>query len=195
MFTGIVEAVGIVRHIETQGSNRSIWLESPISSTLRPDQSVSHNGACLTVEEVRDSSHKVTAITETLKKTNLAELTTGNRVNLERCLSLASRVDGHFVQGHVDTTAECTRITDSNGSWEFEFEFPAKFAELVIEKGSIAINGISLTTYTVKKKSFRAAIIPYTFQHTNIGEIKKGSLVNLEFDMIGKYVLRRLSLK
>jgi riboflavin synthase len=195
MFTGITESVGTVKEVILNGSNRSFWIESPISSQLKPDQSVSHSGICLTVEEVSGNLHRVTAIDETLQKTNLGDWKEGSQVNLERCLQLNDRLDGHIVQGHVDTTAVCKKRKGKDGSHEFQFEFPKKFAELVIEKGSICVNGISLTAFNVKKKSFTIAIIPYTFDHTNIREIKKGDRVNLEFDMIGKYLLRRLSLK
>lgn len=194
MFTGIIEALGTVKEVISNGSNRSFWLESPLSDQLRPDQSLSHSGVCLTVEEVQGSLHRVTAIAETLDKTNLCTWENGTLVNLERCLQLSSRLDGHIVQGHVDATATCTRRKEKKGSWEFEFSFPGKFAGLVIEKGSIAVNGISLTCFDTGKKSFRVAIIPYTFEHTNIRLVEKGSLVNLEFDIIGKYLHRKLSL-
>jgi riboflavin synthase len=193
MFTGIIEAKGTVKEVISNGSNKSYWIESPISSQLRPDQSVSHNGVCLTVEEIRDGSHRVTAIEETLKKTELDKWTNASSVNLERCLTINGRLDGHFVQGHVDTTGQCIKRKEKDGSWEFEFEFPRKFAELIIEKGSICVNGISLTAFNVKKKSFTVAVIPYTFEHTNIHALKVGSKVNLEFDVIGKYILKKIS--
>jgi riboflavin synthase len=195
MFTGIIETVGVVKEVITNGSNRTFWIESALSNQFKPDQSVSHNGVCLTVEEVKDSLHRVTAIDETLEKTDLKDWKEGNLINLERCLLFDGRLDGHFVQGHVDTTGKCVSITQKEGSWEFEFEFPKKFAELVIEKGSICVNGISLTAFNVKKKCFTVAIIPYTFEHTNIHTIKEKNSVNLEFDILGKYILRRLSLK
>ena len=190
MFTGIIEAAGIVKEVITNGSNTSFWLESIISPLLKPDQSVSHNGVCLTVEEVSENSHRVTAIDETLKKTNLGTWQTGHLVNLERCIQMNGRLDGHLVQGHVDTTGICKKRKEKNGSWEFEFEFSKKFAPLIIEKGSICINGISLTAFNVKKTRFSAAIIPYTFNNTNIKELKKSQQVNLEFDMVGKYIQR-----
>ena len=190
MFTGIIEAAGIVKEVITNGSNTSFWLESIISPLLKPDQSVSHNGVCLTVEEVSGNSHRVTAIDETLKKTNLGTWQTGHLVNLERCIQMNGRLDGHLVQGHVDTTGICKKRKEKNGSWEFEFEFSKKFAPLIIEKGSICINGISLTAFNVKKTRFSAAIIPYTFNNTNIKELKKSQQVNLEFDMVGKYIQR-----
>lgn len=195
MFTGIVESTGIVKEIISNGSNRTFWIESPISQQLKVDQSVSHSGVCLTVEELNSNSHRVTAIKETLKKTNLGDWSAGTNVNLERSLQLGDRLDGHIVQGHVDAVAICKNVIEKNGSWEYTFEFPKKFASLIIEKGSIAINGISLTAFSVKVKNFTVAIIPYTFEHTNINKVTKGTIVNLEFDMIGKYLLRKLSLK
>jgi len=195
MFTGIIETIGIVKSITGAGSNKSFWIESAISRELVIDQSISHDGACLTVEEINESSHRVTAIEETLKKTNLSSWKVGDFVNLERSLKTDSRLDGHFVQGHVDATATCKGKLEKKGSWEYEFSFPKKFAELIIEKGSVCINGISLTAYDVKKKSFKTAIIPYTYEHTNIKTVQKSDLVNIEFDLMGKYILRRLSLK
>lgn len=194
MFTGIVEITGAVKKVISNGSNKTFWIESPLSSQLKLDQSVSHSGVCLTVEEIAGNRHRITAIDETLQKTNLACWNEGTIVNLERCLQLNDRLDGHLVQGHADTTGICIKRKEKKGSWEFEFEFPKKFAGLVIEKGSVCVNGISLTAFDVKKKSFRVAIIPYTFEHTNIREVQPGDTVNLEFDMIGKYLLRRLSL-
>jgi riboflavin synthase len=195
MFTGIIESAGIVKEVITNGSNRTFWIESPISGAFKPDQSVSHSGVCLTVEEVNGTIHRVTAIAETLTKTNLGDWASGTMINLERSLQLGDRLDGHIVQGHVDTVAVCKTMAEKKGSWEYCFEFPKKFAELVIEKGSIAVNGISLTAFNIRKKSFSVAIIPYTFEHTNIKVIKAGTRVNIEFDMIGKYLLRKLSLE
>jgi riboflavin synthase len=195
MFTGIIETMGTVKDVIVNGSNRVFWIESPISAQLRIDQSIAHNGACLTIDETRAGTHRVTAIKETLEKTDLNNWKPGTRINLERCLTLQDRVDGHFVQGHVDTVGECIGIKDQGGSWKFNFRFPKKFASLVIEKGSIAVNGISLTAFNVKKSRFSVAIIPYTYDHTSIRELQKGSQVNLEFDIIGKYIQRSLSLK
>ena len=195
MFTGIIETTGIVKEVISNGSNRIFRVESSISSQLSADQSVSHSGACLTVEEVSGNTHRITAIDETLNKTNLGNWKEGTVVNLERCLQLNGRFDGHLVQGHVDTTATCTKRKEKTGSWEFEFAFPKKMAKLVIEKGSVCVNGISLTAFDVKRKNFTVAIVPFTFEHTNIKEVHVGDSVNLEFDMIGKYLLRRLSLK
>ncbi len=195
MFTGIIESLAVVKEVILNGSNKTFWLESPISAEFKIDQSVSHSGICLTVEEIQGSSHRVTAIKETLQKTNAGSWEKGDLINLERCLRLNDRIDGHLVQGHVDTTGICISKSDKGGSWEFEFEFPKKFAELIIEKGSISINGISLTAFNAKKKSLKVAVIPYTFEHTNIKNLKEGDTVNLEFDLIGKYLLRSLSLK
>jgi riboflavin synthase len=195
MFTGIIEAMGIVKEVIPNGSNRVFWIESPLSHEFRPDQSISHNGVCLTVEEIKDSRYRVTAIEETLKKTNLRSWAQGSQVNLERCLMLNGRLDGHFVQGHVDTTGRCKKRKEKDGSWEYGFDFPGRFSDLIIEKGSVCVNGISLTAFNVKRKSFTVAIIPYTFEHTNIHTIQEGDHVNLEFDLLGKYLLRRLSLK
>ncbi|HEU0065093.1 MAG TPA: riboflavin synthase [Flavisolibacter sp.] len=194
MFTGIIETLGQIKEIGTSGSNKIFWIESPLSSSFKIDQSISHNGVCLTVEEISDNRHRVTAVAETLEKTNLNHLHAGTSVNLEQSLLPSKRLDGHFVQGHVDTTGICEKIIDKDGSFEFQFSFPGKFAPLIIEKGSICVNGISLTAYSVKKKTFRVAIIPYTFQHTNLQFLLEGEEVNLEFDMIGKYILRNASL-
>jgi riboflavin synthase len=195
MFTGIIEATGIVTNITVAGTNKTIHIESGISKDLKIDQSVSHNGVCLTVEDITGNSHQVTAIEETRKKTNIGNWKIGDLINLEQCLRLDSRLDGHLVQGHVDTTAECLARHEKQGSWEFEFRFPKKFAGLIIEKGSVCVNGISLTAFDVKRKSFRVAIIPYTFENTNIKTVQKGDAVNIEFDLIGKYVLRSQEIK
>jgi len=190
MFTGIVECMGTVKEVISNGSNRSFWIESSISPELRVDQSVSHNGACLTIEEISGNRHRVTAVDETLDKTNFSDWEKGALVNLERCLRLNDRLDGHMVQGHVDTTAVCIKKKQKQGNYEFEFEYSKKYTELVIEKGSVCINGISLTAFNVKKKSFKVAIIPFTFDHTNIKELLEGDRVNVEFDIIGKYLKR-----
>ena len=190
MFTGIIESLGKIDTIEINGTNKIFWVSSPLSNELKIDQSISHNGVCLTVDQRKDGLHRVTAIQETLEKSNLGHWQPGNLVNLERCLVMNGRLDGHIVQGHVDTTAACIDAKERAGSWEFRFEFPKKFSHLVIEKGSISLNGISLTIFNVRKSRFDIAIIPYTFEHTNIQSIKVGDQVNLEFDMIGKYVSR-----
>ena len=194
MFTGIVETQGIIRKITGKGTNKTFWIKSPISSKLKADQSVSHDGVCLTVEEVKGNRHRVTAIAETLSKTNLGDWLDGSVINLERCLRVNDRLDGHFVQGHVDTVAICTDKKEKDGSWEFSFQFPSKFGQLVIEKGSIAVNGISLTAFNVSGNTFDIAIIPYTYENTNLSTLNTGQKVNIEFDMLGKYINRKLSL-
>jgi riboflavin synthase len=193
MFTGIIEATGLVKDVIPNGSNKIFWIESPLSHEFKTDQSVSHNGACLTVEEINGNLHRVTAIEETLKKTNLSSWQEGSIVNLERCLAINGRLDGHFVQGHIDTTGICKKRLEKKGSLEFEIGFPKKFAELIIEKGSVSVNGISLTAFNVKKKTFMVAIIPYTTEHTNMKELKTGDTLNLEFDIIGKYISRKIN--
>ena len=190
MFTGIIEQKGIISNIYINGTNRSFHVESSISHELKVDQSISHDGVCLTVEKVANNTHVVTAIEETLKKTNLNTWKIGTIVNLERCLQFNGRIDGHIVQGHVDTTAKCLNVSDKDGSWEYLFQFDKKFASLIIEKGSITINGTSLTCFNVEENEFNVAIIPYTYNHTNISFLQTGSIVNIEFDMIGKYVNR-----
>ena len=195
MFTGIIENIGTVEAIEFNGTNAIFWIASPLSHELKIDQSVSHNGVCLTVEEVKGNSHRVTAIEETLRKTNLGSWQKDAIINIERCMLMNGRLDGHIVQGHVDATAVCSQLIALKGSWEFTFTFPEQFAHLVIEKGSISVNGISLTCFNVTNNTFTVAIIPYTFDHTNMNTVKEGSLVNIEFDIIGKYVQRMASLK
>jgi riboflavin synthase len=195
MFTGIIENTGIVKDILSNGTNKTFWISSSLSNELKIDQSLSHSGVCLTVEEVKDGMHRVTAIEETLSKTNLGQLLPGAVVNLERCMQLNGRLDGHIVQGHADTVAECTAVVEKEGSWEYSFRFPPAFGSLVIEKGSISLNGISLTIFNVKPDSFTIAVIPYTYHHTDISAIKKGDSVNIEFDMVGKYVHRFMQLK
>jgi len=193
MFTGIVETQGIIKKVIEKGANRTFWIKSPISSKLKPDQSVAHDGACLTVEVVKGSQHRVTAIAETLSKTTLGDWQKGTTINLERCLTINDRLNGHFVQGHVDTSAVCLNKKEKGGSWEFSFQFSPEFATLIIEKGSISINGISLTIFNVTEITFDVAIIPYTFEHTNMNLVNRGQKVNIEFDMIGKYINRRTS--
>jgi riboflavin synthase len=195
MFTGIIETIGRVEQITENGNNKTFWIASPLFPELKIDQSISHNGVCLTIEDLKEGLHRVTAVKETLDKTDLNQWKPGTQVNLERSLLPSSRLDGHFVQGHVDTIGLCKRIKDEDGSWELEFEFDKKFAPLIIEKGSICINGISLTAFDVKKKTFRIAVVPYTWQNTNLQYIKIKDTVNLEFDLIGKYITRKLSLK
>ena len=195
MFTGIIENLGQIVRINPNGSNVSFWVKSAMSNQLKVDQSVSHNGVCLTVEQIMDDSHKVTAIEETLLKTNLSKLVVGDCVNLERCLQMNGRIDGHIVQGHVDDVATCTNAIEKDGSWEYTFEFNEKFAALLIEKGSVCVNGISLTAFNVTTTSFTVAIIPYTYINTSIKNIGVDSLINVEFDVLGKYILRMNELK
>ena len=195
MFTGIIESTGTVEAIISSGTNKSFWISSPISNELKVDQSVSHNGICLTVEELKPGSHRITAIEETLLKTNGNSWIKGTTVNLERCMQLNGRLDGHIVQGHVDTTAVCTNIIKKDGSWEYRFAFDSKFAALMIEKGSVTVNGISLTVFDVTADAFTVAIIPYTFEHTNMQFLQQNESVNIEFDMIGKYVNRIMELR
>ncbi len=195
MFTGIIENTGVIKELQSNGTNKTFWITSPLSGELKIDQSLSHNGVCLTVEEIKNGMHRVTAIEETLLKTNLGTWQLGSSVNLERCMQLNGRLDGHIVQGHVDVTAECIAVIEKDGSWEYSFSFPEKFSALIIEKGSITLNGISLTLFNVGINSFSVAVIPYTYKHTNINVLKKGDGVNIEFDMLGKYVQRMLQQK
>ena len=194
MFTGIIEKMGVVKKIIDNKSNKTFWIKSPISSKLKVDQSVSHDGVCLTIEEIKTDQHRVTAVAETLSKTMLGNWQPGHIVNIERCMKLNDRLDGHLVQGHADATATCIGRTEKDGSWEFRFEFPVQFADLIVEKGSITLNGISLTAFNVSDNSFDVAIVPYTFENTNIKEIAPGAKANLEFDILGKYINRKLSL-
>lgn len=190
MFTGIVEQAGIINTITDEGGNRQFWISSPLTPELKIDQSLSHNGVCLTVDALKNQEYRVTAVAETLTKSNAKDWNPGDYINLERAMVMNGRLDGHLVQGHVDATATCTGITDKKGSWEFQFRFPREYAHLVIEKGSIAVNGISLTAWNVDLEHFTVAIIPYTYHHTNLRYLKPGQTVNLEFDMIGKYIHR-----
>ncbi len=190
MFTGIVEATGIIISVEKENTNQIFWIESAISHELKIDQSVSHSGVCLTVDALLDGAHRVTAVAETLSKTNLGLWQEGSLVNIERCMPMNGRIDGHIVQGHVDATAVCAEKKDLNGSWEYRFVFDEQFASLMIEKGSVCVNGISLTAYNVGRNEFTVSIIPYTYDHTNIQQVQKDSVVNIEFDMIGKYINR-----
>ena len=190
MFTGIIEAFGSVESIVKDQGNLNITIKSPISSELKVDQSVSHNGICLTVVDCNNKNHTVIAISETLIKTNLKYIKKNDIINLERAMKLDTRLDGHIVQGHIDQTAECTSFKKLNGSWIYHFEYNLINNNITIEKGSITINGVSLTVINSKKNSFSVAVIPYTFDNTNFHKIKKGSIVNLEFDIIGKYITR-----
>lgn len=190
MFTGIIETLGEVQRLEQDGGNLNITLKSPISEALKIDQSVAHNGVCLTVVSVDGQTYKVTAIAETLRKTNLHRLKVGEKVNLERAMILGSRLDGHLVQGHVDQTGKCTARKEMNGSWSFSFEYDATKGNTTIEKGSVTIDGTSLTVVDSGSNTFSVAIIPYTYEHTRFKAYEVGAIVNLEFDVIGKYVAK-----
>lgn len=191
MFTGIIEQMGVIVQTASHGSGKDFWIEAAMTSELKPDQSVAHNGVCLTVVEIQDNRYLVTAVEETLAKTALGEWRVGDVVNLERSLRIGDRLDGHFVQGHVDTTATCIRLDERNGSHVLRFQFPPRFAALVIEKGSICLNGVSLTVFDVTEQEFSVTIIPFTWQHTNLHLLQVGQAVNIEFDVLGKYLLRR----
>lgn len=190
MFTGIIETLGTVKQLTTVKDNLDITIESTITNQLKIDQSVAHNGVCLTVVEINDDQYKVTAIKETLDKTNIGDLQINDIINIERAMKLGDRLDGHIVQGHVDQTAICTEATETNGSWLYTFEYDPKLNNITIEKGSITVNGVSLTVVNSQKNSFSVAIIPYTYEHTNFKQFKIGTKINLEFDVIGKYVKR-----
>jgi riboflavin synthase len=188
MFTGIIEQLGEVVSIQKENTNIHFTLKSAFTNELKVDQSVAHNGVCLTVVDITGSNYTVTAIQETLDKTNLGSWELGSKINLERCMVMNGRLDGHIVQGHVDTRALCKSIEDQNGSWKFTFTYDTPF--VTVEKGSITINGVSLTVVDSKDKEFSVCIIPYTYEHTNFHQLKVGSVINLEFDIIGKYVAR-----
>ncbi|HNR86464.1 MAG: riboflavin synthase [Crocinitomicaceae bacterium] len=193
MFTGIIEQIGTVKNITKEGENIHFELTADFVGELKIDQSVAHNGCCLTVVQLTDSTYTVTAIKETLDRTNLGDWTVGTQVNLERCMVMNGRLDGHIVQGHVDTTAICRSIENQNGSWKFVFDYATD--DVTVEKGSITINGTSLTVVDSNPGSFSVCIIPYTFEYTNINQLKIGDKVNLEFDIIGKYVAKLLGRK
>tara|TARA_B100000212_G_C27280148_1_gene492717 strand:+ start:222 stop:809 length:588 start_codon:yes stop_codon:yes gene_type:complete len=193
MFTGIIEDLGILKKIEKEGANINLYFKSKLSHELKVDQSLSHNGVCLTVVSINKDIYKVTAIKETLEKSNLGNLNVGSLVNLERAMKNNARLDGHYVQGHVDQTGECINVIEANGSWYYEFKHNSKSNNITIEKGSIAVNGVSLTVVNSELDSFSVAIIPYTYNNTNFKKIQKGDTVNIEFDMIGKYIGKFLS--
>lgn len=195
MFTGIIETLGEVQNIVKEGTNIHFTVSSTICNELKIDQSVAHNGVCLTVVALNDDSHTVTAIEETLNKTSLGNLKIGSKVNLERCMQMNARLDGHIVQGHVDQTASCILVNELDGSWEYRFQYEANLGNVTVEKGSICVNGISLTVVNSQKNEFSVFIIPYTHEHTNLHEVKVGDTVNLEFDIIGKYVARLMGNK
>jgi len=193
MFTGIIETLGKVVDLQKDQGNLHITVESVIAAELKIDQSVAHNGVCLTVVAIADGIHTVTAIEETLNKTSIGFLQVGDPVNLERCMQMNARLDGHIVQGHVDQTAKCVGFKELDGSWEYTFEYDAATGNVTVEKGSICVNGISLTVVNSTLNGFSVAIIPYTFEHTNLQSVREGSVVNLEFDIIGKYVARLMN--
>jgi riboflavin synthase len=193
MFTGIIEALGEVVNIQKDSSNLHITIKAPFTSELKIDQSVAHNGVCLTVININGNNYTVTAIKETLEKSNLSEFKKGDLINLERCMLMNGRIDGHIVQGHVDQTAICTQISEEKGSWIFTFEYDSSNGNITVEKGSVCVNGVSLTVVNSRKNIFSVAIIPYTYENTNFKNFKNGSIVNLEFDIIGKYVARYLA--
>jgi riboflavin synthase len=188
MFSGIIEMLGEVVDLKTEQSNLHITVKSDFTNELKIDQSVAHNGVCLTVVKIEGSNYSVTAIDETLAKTNLGKLKVGDYVNLERCLRVGDRLDGHIVQGHVDQTAVCVDVKEADGSWMYTFEYDASKNNITVEKGSICVNGVSLTVVNSLKNSFSVCIIPYTYEHTSFKNIKSGTVVNLEFDILGKYI-------
>lgn len=195
MFTGIIEQMGVVESIVQKGTNNSYTVHAAMAPELKVDQSLAHDGVCLTVEQINGNQYQVTAIEETIRKTNLLDWVVGKKINLERCMQMNGRLDGHIVQGHVDCTATCTEAKTLNGSWEYRFEFDPAFAALVIEKGSVAVNGTSLTCFNVSESAFTVAIIPYTYANTGIHQLQVGDKVNIEFDILGKYVQRTIALK
>jgi len=194
MFTGIIENIGVVSNLKTELDNLHISIESTFTPELKIDQSVAHNGVCLTVVAINNNEYTVTAIKETLDKTNIGTLKLHDKVNLERAMKLGDRLDGHIVQGHVDQTAECVDVKEENGSWVFTFKYDSALNNITIEKGSITVNGTSLTVVNSKKNTFSVAIIPYTYKHTNFNTFKSGTIVNLEFDVLGKYVAKLIRL-
>ena len=195
MFTGIIETLGIIKDLKKDNNNLNITVFSSITHELKIDQSVAHNGVCLTVIAINNGEYTVTAIKETIEKTNLADWKVGDMLNLERAMKLGDRLDGHIVQGHVDQTGICKSIEEANGSWYFTFEYDSNLNNITIEKGSITVNGVSLTVVNSKEKEFSVAIIPYTFEHTNFKNVQIGTTINLEFDVVGKYVARLYSLR
>jgi riboflavin synthase len=195
MFTGIIEALGEIKEVSKHQSNCIFYVRSELSSELKIDESVIHNGVCLTVENIENDIYRITAIEETLKKTNAGNWKTNDLINLERAMKINDRLDGHIVQGHIDGTGICIHKENKEGSVEFTFQYNENFAALIIEKGSICVNGVSLTAFNVSKDNFTVAIIPYTFAHTNFHSIKENDLVNLEFDILGKYVQRIMTTK
>ena len=190
MFTGIIETLGIVKDLKKENDNLHITISSTITHELKIDQSVAHNGICLTVVAINNNEYTVTAIKESIEKTNLADWKVGNSINLERAMKLGDRLDGHIVQGHVDQVGICKSIDEASGSWYFTFEYDSNLNNITIEKGSITVNGVSLTVVNSKENEFSVAIIPYTYEHTNFSSFQKGTKINLEFDVVGKYVAK-----
>ena len=196
MFTGIIESLGKVTDLKTEGTNLVMRFRAPLDAEpIKVDQSIAHNGTCLTVTEIFQNDEEareytVVAVQETLEKTNLGSLKVGDPINIERCMKVGQRLDGHFVQGHVDTVGEVTQVEEREGSWMFSFSFPERYAALMVDKGSVTINGVSLTVVSPSKNDFSVTIIPYTYEHTNFHDLKVGSKVNLEFDILGKYITR-----
>ncbi len=195
MFSGIIEALGEITNLRKEFNNLHITVKSSFTHDLKVDQSVAHNGVCLTVVNVSGDEYTVTAIDETLQKSNLGKLSIGDKINLERCMKLGDRLDGHIVQGHVDQTGTCTNVQETNGSWMFTFEYDLGFNNLTVEKGSISINGVSLTVVNSKQSNFSVCIIPYTYEHTNFHTFQVGTIVNLEFDIVGKYISKMMSVR
>ena len=193
MFTGIIETTGRIAAIQALGTNLTFTIESSMAAELKVDQSVSHNGVCLTVTSVSVDAYTVTAVDETLQKSNLGRVQVGHRVNLERCMPATGRFDGHIVQGHVDQTGRCTNVQDLAGSWLYDFEYLPQYGNVTVEKGSICINGVSLTVFNSTDTTFRVTIIPYTYQHTTFRDLRAGDVVNLEFDIVGKYIKKMLA--
>ncbi len=190
MFSGIIEGLGEVVTIQKEKSNLHVTVKSAFTNELKVDQSVAHNGVCLTVVDIKNDCYTVTAIDETIQKTNIGLLNIGDKLNLERCLKVGDRLDGHIVQGHVDQRAVCSKMEETNGSWTFTFEYDASKGNVTVEKGSVCINGVSLTVVNSKDNSFSVCIIPYTFENTNFKSIQPGSIVNIEFDIVGKYIAK-----
>jgi riboflavin synthase len=188
MFSGIIEAVGIIKDISPSESNLKLTISAPFCGELKIDQSIAHSGVCLTVVELHDEQYSVVAIKETLDRTNLGDWVKGSKINLERCIRMNDRLDGHIVQGHVDLVAQCTRVEDLNGSWKFNFEYDTSSDHVTVEKGSVCVNGVSLTVVDSAPGLFSVAIIPFTYEYTNFNQIKPGTRVNIEFDIIGKYI-------
>ncbi|PSL47468.1 riboflavin synthase alpha chain [Chitinophaga niastensis] len=195
MFTGIIETLAEVVSTRKEGGNLVITIQTALAGELKIDQSVAHNGVCLTVTNIQGNTYETVAVAETLQKTNLGQLSPTQYVNLERAMVFNGRIDGHLVQGHIDSVGECISCQEQSGSWLYRFRYPKEFAALIVEKGSICMNGISLTVFDVTANEFSVAIIPYTYEHTNVSKIKPGYLVNLEFDILGKYVARQLAVR